>query len=462
MRLALACAVAQKASLLLLDEPTNHLDTEATAWLVAFIQKTCTSDEAGGTAMIVSHDADFLNKVCTHVVHFTPDAKLLYHQGNFESFKAEVLKGDEAKAQQLLEVAQRPAETDVMKMSFGDVASRLIFPSPERIAGAVPGKAGPAVLTLKKVSYTYPGAETPVLSDLNLELLSTSRIGIIGRNGSGKSTLLSLIGGRMPPSSGEIWSHTSLRLVYIAQHHESQLGPYMDNTPVEYMQLRFRRGFDPEALPPHLKSTPLSDNQVRRIREVAKRKGKNGREVEMIVGRQISGKEAKDVLYEVKWQGLTPAQNSFEKRSRLKELCVEYLAEEYDSWMALAWGVGPERPLTTRELVGHFQDFGLPEDVSTKRKLSMLSSGQRSKVMLAASFWTRPHIVCLDEPTNYLDTDTVEALTQALRHFRGGYAIVSHSESFIADTCEDIWTVADGVVKVSHKGPLVGLEQPGG
>jgi len=85
MRLALACAVAQKASLLLLDEPTNHLDTEAVAWLADFVKKTCSGGEAGGSAVIVSHDAAFLNKVCTHVIHFTLDAKLVYHEGQRDS-----------------------------------------------------------------------------------------------------------------------------------------------------------------------------------------------------------------------------------------------------------------------------------------------------------------------------------------------------------------------------------------
>ena len=45
MRLALACAVAQRANLLLLDEPTNHLDTEAVAWLEAFALRSCVGGE---------------------------------------------------------------------------------------------------------------------------------------------------------------------------------------------------------------------------------------------------------------------------------------------------------------------------------------------------------------------------------------------------------------------------------
>jgi len=282
-------------------------------------------------------------------------------------------------------------------------------------------------------------------------------VGIVGRNGSGKSTLLSLLAGRLCLPTTELWSHSHLRLVYIAQHHESQIGEFLNTTPVEYMQIRFRRGYDTEALPANVKQTTLTPAQVRRIRELAKKNGKRGKEVECVLGRQASGKDGKDVIYEVKWKDLTPADNTFEKRSRLKNLGVEYMAEEYDAWMAAAWGSSPERPLTDRELIHHFEDFGLPAEIANKRQLSMLSSGQRSKVMLAASFWTRPHFICLDEPTNYLDTEMVEALTQALRHFRGGYAIVSHSENFIAETCEEIWTVADGGVSVKSRGPLEGL-----
>lgn len=411
--------------------------------------------------MIVSHDASFLNEACTHIVHFTTDAKLVYFQGNFEAFKAKELQGDEAKAQQLLEVVERSkdedAPADPLSMSLA-CTERLLFPAAERIPGAVPGKVGPTVAKLTKVSFAYPGADAPVLQDISVELASTSRVGIVGRNGSGKSTLLSVIGGRLRPSSGELWYHSSLRLVYIAQHSEIQLGEYLKCTPVEYMQLRFRKGFDTEALPRHLQPTTVTPGQARRIRELAKKLGKRGKEVDAIIGRQVSGKDGKEVIYEVQWKELTPADNTFEKRSRLKSLGVEWMADEYDIWMANAWGTGQERPLTSKEIISHLEDFGLPEGVSCGRQLSMLSSGQRSKVLLAASFWTRPHVVCLDEPTNYLDAETVEALSKALRIFRGGYVIVSHSESFINETCEEVWTVADGGLTVSHRGSI----DPGG
>jgi len=169
------------------------------------------------------------------------------------------------------------------------------------------------------------------------------------------------------------------------------------------------------------------------------------KEVEAIVNRQFNGKEC---LYEVKWRDLGPADNSFETRNRLKSLGVEHLATHFDVLLGAAWGDAPERPLTDKEVCRHLQDFGLSKDVASNRQISMLSSGQKTKLMMAASFWTRPHILCFDEPTNYLDLETIEAFEQALRNFKGGFVIVSHHEKFVSAVCDEVWEVADGKVTV--------------
>merc|ERR1719421_2704720 len=76
MRLALACAILQGADVYLLDEPTNHLDTVAVKWLQEYLVR----EGKRRTAMIISHDAAFLNYVCTDIVHFTPEGKLRYYE----------------------------------------------------------------------------------------------------------------------------------------------------------------------------------------------------------------------------------------------------------------------------------------------------------------------------------------------------------------------------------------------
>ena len=71
----------------------------------------------------------------------------------------------------------------------------------------------------------------------------------------------------------------------------------------------------------------------------------------------------------------------------------------------------------TREIVKHLEPFGLTEDMMCRRASCMLSAGQKSKLMRGAAFWTKPHTVCLDEPTNYLDVETVEALQKRAAQF---------------------------------------------
>ena len=61
--------------------------------------------------------------------------------------------------------------------------------------------------------------------------------------------------------------------------------------------------------------------------------------------------------------------------------------------------------------------------------------------------WINPHIIALDEPTNYLDNDTLAALTKALSDFKGGVLTISHNKAFVNELCNETWLVGDGVVR---------------
>jgi len=216
------------------------------------------------------------------------------------------------------------------------------------------------------------------------------------------------------------------------------------------MQIRFRRGFDEET--PIVRSEKLlSAKEEEEMQRVGVRHGKRGKAVEALVNRiEITDSKDKakekdrEFLYEVKWKDLSPAENSFESISRLKQLKALKLVEDLNSRIWAAWAGCPQRPLTDREVFQHMEPFGLDEDVLCHRRISVLSSGQKCKLALGAAFWTRPHVVCLDEPTNYLDTDTVELLKRAMRAFRGGFAVVSHNEKLIEEVCDEVWTMEDG------------------
>lgn len=87
------------------------------------------------------------------------------------------------------------------------------------------------------------------------------------------------------------------------------------------------------------------------------------------------------------------------------------------------------RPLVRKEIESHFADFGLEPEFTTHNTMRGLSGGQKVKVVLAAATWRRPHIVILDEPTNYLDRESLAALISALKEYEGGVLVITHVRS---------------------------------
>merc|ERR1711976_676304 len=68
------------------------------------------------------------------------------------------------------------------------------------------------------------------------------------------------------------------------------------------------------------------------------------------------------------------------------------------------------RPLTKENVQKHIADVGLAAEFSTHMRMRALSGGQKVKVVLASALWPQPHILILDEPTNYLDRESLGAL----------------------------------------------------
>merc|ERR1719231_932667 len=79
--------------------------------------------------------------------------------------------------------------------------------------------------------------------------------------------------------------------------------------------------------------------------------------------------------------------------------------------------------------------------------IQALSGGQKVKVVLGASMWQDPHLVVLDEPTNYLDRDGLGALTKAIEEFEGGVIIISHNKEFCNAVASEKWIMKAGLLK---------------
>ena len=124
----------------------------------------------------------------------------------------------------------------------------------------------------------------------------------------------------------------------------------------------------------------------------------------------------------------------------VKKLVKNYdmKAQATDSGMAI-------RPLTAAEVLKHLDDFGIDSQLA-HGKIRQMSGGQRQRLVISAAFWSKPHVIALDEPTNYLDNDSVAALTKALKDFKGAVVTVSENEAFVAEISNEKWIVENGNV----------------
>ncbi|KAM5571239.1 ABC transporter F family member 3 [Rosa sericea] len=102
-----------------------------------------------------------------------------------------------------------------------------------------------------------------------------------------------------------------------------------------------------------------------------------------------------------------------------------------------------------QKLRSHLGSFGVTGNLALQ-PMYTLSGGQKSRVAFAKITFKKPHIILLDEPSNHLDLDAVEALIQGLVIFQGGILMVSHDEHLISGSVEELWVVSEGKIAPFH------------
>merc|ERR1712164_33690 len=80
--------------------------------------------------------------------------------------------------------------------------------------------------------------------------------------------------------------------------------------------------------------------------------------------------------------------------------------------------------------------------------IAQLSGGMKVKVVLAGAMWQNPHVLILDEPTNYLDRDGLGALVLAIKDYKGGVLIISHNKEFCDSVATEKWIMNKGKLRV--------------
>mmetsp|Transcript_43754 Transcript_43754/g.51229 ORF Transcript_43754/g.51229 Transcript_43754/m.51229 type:complete len:920 (+) Transcript_43754:242-3001(+) len=378
MRVSLARALFIQPVCLLLDEPTNHLDMEAVIWLEDYLSKW------KRILLLVSHSQDFLNNVCSHMIHLNQFKRLDYYNGNYDTFiktisdneinqlKQWKWEQDQIKSMKeyiALNQSKNSKQAESKKKVLAKMERAGLAKKPEQektlnFRFTDPSHLPPPVLAFHDVSFAYPGCE-PLYDNVNFGVDLDSRIALVGPNGAGKTTLVKLISSELIATSGDIRPHGHLKLGRFTQHFVDVLN--LEQTPLEFFQ----------------------------------------------------------TLY--------PTDELIEQRS--------YLGR-----------------------------FGVSGKMQV-RKMSELSDGQKSRVVLAKLGRDEPHILLLDEPTNHLDMESIDALADAVNKYTGGLVLVSHDMRLISQVANEIW-ICDKKKITKYKGDIMnfkmdlrkaqGLENGGG
>jgi len=336
MRVSLAKALFLEPDLLLLDEPTNHLDLDAVLWLDDYLSNY------KKTLFVVSHDADFLDSVCTDIVHLDNRSLVQYKGGYTEFRKAHAQRKrtqekEYKKQQEMLKSGTRKKPEELVEKPLDYIVKFNFLPpiKEDELQG----------ISIHDAAFSYSGKKPWLLSDLNFRVDSSIRVVVVGPNGAGKSTLLNLVGKVSEPCSGEIVHSRGLVVGRYSQHFD-EIAPALQMSAVEF----------------------LTSPELRRF------------------------------------------------------------------------GAGTESPELAHKCLGQ---FGLPSQAH-RRPMKELSGGQKARVCFASITCRRPDILILDEPTNHLDIESVEALIDALKKYKGGLMLVTHDARLVQELQCQVWVCYGG------------------
>ena len=243
------------------------------------------------------------------------------------------------------------------------------------------------IINMNSVKKYY--AANLVLEDVNLEIRSNERVGLIGRNGAGKTTLFKMLTGEFTPDGGLLTIRRGTKVGCLAQ-----IPDYQDATTVYEVMGRAY--------------ADLRNHQV-----------------------EIAELEARMTLPEV-----------YEDEKQLQKVLAQYdkLREAFER------GGGYEMEANIERVA---RGLGVPQ-AQYQRPFASLSGGEKTKVGLAALLIEKPDLLLLDEPTNHLDMKAIEWLEQFLLDYDGTVVVISHDRYFLDKVVSKVIEIEDGEAFTYH------------
>lgn len=388
MRAILAAALFMEPGLLLLDEPTNHLDLDAITWLQRHL-----ADEFPGTVLCVSHDRAFVNAVANEIVVFTDNHSLEYFSGNLDDLYKQAAK-----------MARRNDRQDTARQKKVD----LIEKQKEKLE--VQFDKREINLTANKDNKKYGNYQGTGVTNIDKASAQVKK-------GVKKLERLEL------EAHEEIDGSWAAALVQKLQNEDS-----------EALKFAFKEA-EPLNLP---RDTPMlemsgvgfryPDGKEDVLTDVHVSIMENSRIA--IAGKNGAGKST---LMKLLTGSLTPSSGEVTQNGNLR--IAEFGQHDAENlqrhtmtphqYMEERFPKMPE-PAICEQLLA----FGVTDEMM-QLPMAELSGGQRMRVAFSGMCAEEPHLLVLDEPTNHLDIYAIEALTDALREFKGAVIFVTHNRHLI-------------------------------
>jgi len=289
-----------------------------------------------------------------------------------------------------------------------------------------------------------------------------SRVAIVGPNGAGKSTMIKCLLGELKPTRGTISKVQGCRVAYMSQHAFHHIEDHLDISATAYIMQRFAGGEDNESLEnlANLGATKETEDKKSKKMiykdgglvecetfyndkgelEYQKKSAEKAVELEAVATRRKGKKQHE---YECKWKGYSIDFLTWVGRDLLIEMGYKTMVQREDEKQAAMAGL-QNKQLTTPGVEKHLADFGVTPEFATHNNLRSLSAGQKVKIVLGAAMWQNPHVLVIDEPTNYLDRDALGALTEAIQGWLGGVVVISHNLTFCDRVATEKWIMDAG------------------
>lgn len=238
LRLHLAKVLINEPDCLLLDEPTNYLDIISIRWLTKFLQNW------SGEFLLISHDREFVDSVCTHTMGIHRQ-KIQKFKGGTINFYEQIMQQEEIHEKTRMNLEKKRDNLQGFVDRFGAKASKAgQARSKQKMLNRIPvlenlknlyhldfqfNEAffpGKKMLESNDISFSYQkNTNQPLIENFSLTVEKGERIGIIGKNGRGKSTLLRLLAGELVPDTGTTRQSDNLSIGYFGQTNIDRLHP---------------------------------------------------------------------------------------------------------------------------------------------------------------------------------------------------------------------------------------------